>query len=138
MLRLIIHAIVATLAMWMGAVFAEEWDAGPRQTDVDNHFRHDWNDARFNRGDALERTLDRAADPLRSNFGPTSNFAAYGNGNGYGNGVQNYGSPNYFNQFYGTPYGGETFPGQWYYQNRRYINPYGGLNQYPSDRYFTR
>jgi hypothetical protein len=105
-----------------------------RHFDSDRHFHRDWDDRRFGRGDAIDRTLQRGADPLRSNFGPTAN----GFNGPVNTGVQNYGTPNYFNYFYGTPYGGETFPGQWYYQNRRYVSPYGGLNRYPSDRYFTR
>ena len=53
--------------------------------------------------------------------------------------MQNYGSPNYLNHYFGTGYYGDSFfPGQWYYQNRRYVTPYGGLYQNPSDRYFTR
>lgn len=135
MLRSIAHGCVATVAMWIGgAVSAQDWDVGNRAADVQRHFHRDWNDGHFDRRDPIDRTLNRGADPLRSNFGLNSN-GFYGP---VTTGVQNYGSPNYFNHFYGTPFGGEAFPGQWYYQNRRYINPYGGLNQYPSDRYFTR
>jgi hypothetical protein len=136
MFRSMIHACVATLAMWSGAVWAQQWDDAARADDVRTHFDHGWNnDHHFGRGDAIDRTLNRGADPLRSNFGVTT-----GGSNLYWNdGVQNYGSPNYLNQYFGTGYYGDSFfPGQWYYQNRRYISPYGGLYRYPSDRFYTR
>jgi hypothetical protein len=134
MIRSFTHALVATLGMWSGVVGAQDWDEAARAQDIRNHFDRDWNiDGHFDRPDAIQRTLRQGADPLRSNFGRT--YAPYG----LNSGVQNYVTPNYFGRYYGVgPYGGEFFPGQWYFQNRRYVSPYGGLYRYPSDRYFVR
>jgi len=136
MFRLAFHAFVATIAMWSGAVWAQHWDDAARTDDVRNHFYNGWNDDdHFSRGDAIDRTLNRGADPLRSNFMPSTNSPYVP----WNNGVQNYGSPNYINHYFGTGYYGDSFfPGQWYYQNRRYISPTGGLYRYPSDRFYTR
>ena len=136
MFRILLHTWVATIAMWSGAVWAQNWDDAARADDVRNHFYHGWNDdGHFRRGDLIDRTLQRGADPLRGNFGPATGNAHLQ----WNDGVQQFGSPNYLNHYFGTGYYGDSFfPGQWYYQNRRYITPYGGLYRYPSDRFFVR
>ena len=75
MFRIIIHTCVATVAMWAGAVWAQQWDDAPRAADVNSHFYNGWNDdGHFRGGDAMDRTLNRAPIRFAATLDPTGDI----------------------------------------------------------------